>query len=138
MADIPVPLADMSTDISQADTTGSVRAYLKITYKTKGITPEEYLLTNVSGNYSILDHQVRVTGAKISYGCNGFFPSYVSNQMATDISVSNPFDKRTGFSKYVIEDFSSTIGCYYTLDLARGTSNKWKFTIENYISGSLT
>lgn len=117
-----------SSSLTTNDTDGSisVRAYLTIKYVTKN-EPTEYLLTNVSGYWNILDDRVSVKNAELVYGCSGVFPSPTTQ---TDTkTVNNYFNYNTGFTNYIIRDYG-VMGANLTLDLKMGT-RQWDFFLEN-------
>lgn len=134
--DVPIPYADHNDEVTDTDSSISVRATLKIYYKNKGTTPDEYLLTRISGNYNIIDPQVQVGSSKVMYACNGLFPETVNNQRVELNLSGNSFDYYTNFTKYVTEE-DGLIGAKYTLNLKRGTSSKWTFIVDNYFSDIL-
>lgn len=114
---------------NEMDGSLSVRVYLTIKYTTRN-SPTEYLLTNVSGSWEILDSRVSVTKAVLDYGCSGFYPSYT--QQSASKEVSNGFNCDTGFTKYVVAE-GGVLGSYLTLDLLMGQTREWDFRIKNYL-----
>ena len=128
--DVIVPRANHSHTVDDTDDSASVRAYLNVGYKTDDSTPTNFLLTSVSGGYTILDQQVRVDEARLSYVCNGVFPSPgTSSQIVLDRVVGSSFSYNTGFTQYV-SSYGGLIGGKVNLDLARGTSNYWDFEVS--------
>lgn len=114
---------------NEMDGSLSVRVYLTIKYTTRN-SPAEYLLTNVSGSWEILDSRVSITKAELEYGCTGFYPSYAEQSGSKE--VSNNFSYDTGFTKYIIPE-GGVLGSYLTLDLLMGQTRQWDFVIKNYL-----
>lgn len=121
---------------NQTDGSVSVRAYSTINYNTQN-TPTEYLLTSVSGHWTILDSTVSVTNADLHYICSGPFPRPGADQEGTVEGVSNYFSYNTGFTSYVALDAGwSAVGAELTLDLQMiisGSTRTWNFTIQNLV-----
>lgn len=112
---------------SEYDSSLSVKVFLTINYKTRN-TPTEYLLTSVSGRWHIVDKNVSVTNAELTYGCSGAFPS-PTTQTATK-NVSNNFYYPTGFSNYVTQ-YVGAMGANLNLDLQMGATRHWNFYMSN-------
>lgn len=128
--DIDLIKPNASSTVEDVDGSAAVRAYLTVTYSTKTVSSiQKYLLTSVSGRWTILDSSVRVSSAKINYGCSD------GNVIQTNqAAVNNNFSKSTGFSTYV-ESFSGIMGAYLTLNLQMGETRTWRFVLPNYILG---
>ncbi len=98
--------------------------YSTISYYKNGTS---YLLSSVSGSWTISNSSASVTSASVSYGC---IDSHNSSQVGSR-SVSNNFYVGTGFSTYVFGDGLS-VGASLTLGY-RMNSRSWSFTLPNYI-----
>lgn len=123
-----------STTVDSPDSGYASHVYLTISYKMQN-TPTEYLLTGVSGSWTIEDSNVAVLSTSLTYGCTGWFPAYAS-QEDTKTNVSNPFSYSTGFSKYIIAD-GAVMGANLTLNYLMGSSRKWSFTLTNNLFNNL-
>ncbi len=117
-----------STTVDAPDDGYASHVYLTVKYKTQN-TPTEYLLTGVSGKWTIEDPKVSVLSTSLTYGYSGFFPAYAS-QNKTVNNVSNPFSYNTGFSSYILTD-GAVMGANLTLNYLMGSSRKWSFTLIN-------
>lgn len=115
--------------LTAEDTDGSmsVRVYLTIRYTTQN-TPTEYLLTNVSGSWDILDSKVTVYNAELTYGCSGILP-FPTTQSATH-TVTNNFNYNTGFTDYIIQNYGY-MGANINLYLRMGSQRTWEFFMQN-------
>lgn len=107
----------------------SVEVFLTINYVSKN-SPAEYLLTSVSGKWNIFDRRVSVSQADLTYGCIGRFPS-LTNQHELVRDVKNNFSYQTGFSKYVINHDTSTMGANLEMKLSMGSTRHWNFSVNN-------
>lgn len=87
-----------------------------------------YLLSSVSGNWTLTNSNASVTSAFLSYGCTD---SRTSTQVGSR-SVSNNFYVGTGFSTYVTGGGMS-VGANLTLSY-RMNSRSWSFTLPNYVA----
>lgn len=114
------------------DSSLGVKADLTVYYNTKGTTPEEYLLTKVSGGWTIADTSISLSNREVYYVSEGSFPQPVYNQHSTKTPTTNSFNYNTGFTKYVAEDFS-LVGATSKVTLKRGTSSTWTLTLPNNI-----
>lgn len=108
--------------------------YLTISYKTQN-TPTEYLLTGVSGRWTIEDPNVAVLSTSLTYGYSGWFPAY-AGQNKTIENVSNPFSYSTGFSSYIVSQ-GAVMGTNLTLNYLMGSTRKWSFTLVNNLFNNL-
>lgn len=125
--------ANHNSTIGDYDDSLGVYAYVTIYYRTKGTEPEEYLLTSVSGGYTIVDSTISVTKQTVTYGCNGTFPTAISSQTATKYpGTSSSWSYSTGFTTYVTDEFAA-IGCNNLLNLKRRGST-WTLRITNNIA----
>lgn len=123
-----VRATNSSTTVDSPDDGYVSHIYLTLNYQTQN-TPTEYLLTGVSGRWTIDDPNVAVLSTSLTYGYSGWFPAYAS-QNNTIKNVSNPFSYSTGFSSYILSD-GAVMGANLTLDYLMGTSRKWSFTLVN-------
>ena len=123
-----VARANGSTTVDSPDSGYASHVYLTISYQMRN-TPTEYLLTGVSGSWTIEDPNVAVLSTSLTYGCTGWFPAYASQQN-TKNNVSNPFSYSTGFSKYILAD-GAVMGANLTLNYLMGSSRQWSFTLTN-------
>lgn len=123
-----------STSVDSPDSGYVSHVYLTINYKMRN-TPTEYLLTSVSGSWTIEDPNVAVLSTSLTYGCSGWFPA-IATQEDTKNNVSNPFSYNTGFSKYIIAD-GAVMGANLTLNYLMGSSRKWSFTLTNNLFNNL-
>ncbi len=123
------------TEIEDFDGSYSVKVILKNTYQkmdVNGLT--YYKITNVSGNYSILDSQVSVTSKLVKYGQSGIALN-TANLVKTETGSQNisgtSFNINTGFSQYIADNnFAAGGGSYVKLGLKRGTGT-WTFEARN-------
>lgn len=129
-----LPRADGSKTESDVDGGYCSTVYLTIKYSSKN-SPTEYLLTGVSGYWTITDGKASVESAKLSYGCSGRFPEPVT-QSITNKSVNNHFNISTGFNKYVTSDVYGVLGANLTVNYLMGTSRRWSFTLSNNLFNS--
>ena len=128
--DVPVPKAGGSTTVHDNDGALASTVYLTISYNTRN-TPTEYLLTGVSGYWTISDSRVSVKSAYASYGCSGRFPQYTV-QSKTNVSVKNHFSLKTGFKDYVIGDTLAVMGASLKVNYIMGSTRTWSFTLNNH------
>lgn len=133
MFDIPASILANYTNTTQGnDGAFASTVYLTLTYSTKN-SPTEYLLTKVSGHWTIQDSSVSVESATLSYGCNGMAPVATNNQYCWDKSVSNYFNVSTGFTNYVTALPQGVLGAYLKVNYLMGSSRRWSFTLYNYL-----
>lgn len=126
-----IPLSNESHYVDELDSTSSILANITIYYTTNG-TPTQYLLTRVSGGYQIRDYSVSVSSQKVTFGCNGVFPTAINTQTATKYPGSNAnWSYNTGFKQPVVNDISAAIGCNNILTLKHGSSSTWTLHIFN-------
>ncbi|MBS6560504.1 MAG: hypothetical protein KH355_09565 [Clostridiales bacterium] len=116
---------------NEKDSKKAVQAYITIKYKTNNSSPTGYLLTGVSGYWTILKTGTSVTSASLTYGCSGFLPTPTTQNKT--IAVSNHFSYTTGFTKYVVPDYGA-MGANLTLKLKQG-STTWSFFMINNLFG---
>ncbi len=134
---IAVPRSNETTTVDDYDSSISVHGFLTIvcsTQESSGLTA--YLLTRVSGSYNITDESVSVTSSKVSYGCTSMIDPESLDQSVSNRSVANPFSIDTGFSVYAPLTHSGdqgSCGASYSMNLRRGTSSNWTFTLDNHI-----
>ena len=109
--------------------------YLTISYSTMDSPPlTAYRLNRVSGYWTISDPKASVESARVSYGCSGRDPSASQLRIQTDEkSVSNNFDKATGFQYYVEDGLGAVLGAHLTVNYLMGTSRRWSFTLDNIL-----
>lgn len=125
---------DYTLSTNGTDGSISVRAYLTIEYRTMSNgASTEYLLTKVSGSWSILDPRTSVTSAYLNYGCTGFSSSNVAVTQDNHCYVNNNFSINTGYTKYVIDSGYADVGCNLKLNLQIATTRIWSFTLYNNI-----
>lgn len=129
--DVPVPKAGGSTTVHDNDGALASTVYLTISYNTRN-TPTEYLLTGVSGYWTISDSRVSVKSAYASYGCSGRFPQYTV-QSKTNVSVKNHFSLKTGFKDYVVGDTLAVMGASLKVNYIMGSTRTWSFTLNNHL-----
>lgn len=110
------------------DKSYSVRGYVTIDFLTKN-TPTEYLLTDVSGNWIILDSHVTVTDAMVAYECFDLNPGSI--QQSDSRIVANNFSFPTGYTTYVVAPYG-TMGATITLTLTTNGSHTWKLQVPYY------
>lgn len=118
-----------STTIDSPDDGYASHVYLTISYAMRN-TPTEYLLTSVSGRWTIEDPKVAVLSTTLKYGYTGWFPAYAcESETITNVS-SNPFSYNTGFTSYILED-GAVMGANLTINYMMGASRRWSFTLTN-------
>lgn len=119
-----------STEVNGPDSGYASHIYLKISYRSiDGSNPNlrSYLLTSVSGSWTIEDPEVFVTSTYLKYGCSvGSI-----EQLGEKSSLSNPFNVSTGFTQYIDETLGAVLGAHLTLTYLMGSSRTWKFTLNN-------
>lgn len=117
-----------SYQLSSEDTDGSisVRAYLTIYYTQK---ESSFLLTKVTGKWTILDPRTTVTSAYLNYGCTGSLGTQGGHQY-----VANNFSVTTNFSKYQpsLSDMIY-VGANLTLNLQIAMTRTWSFTLNDVL-----
>ena len=114
------------------DNSYSVRVYLKISFNKSTIYGvDKYLLTNVRGNWTILDSNDYVNSAYLAYGC-----SDITISQQDFLYVNNNYSRSTGFTSY-ITDVGGILGQYLQLSLgytgAMGATRTWTFKLENFL-----
>lgn len=109
--------------------TGGVYVYITIYYTTRGTTPDEYLLTKVSGGYAIQDPQISVTSQSIRYACVGNWPILDNSQNVSRSPTTSSWSYNTGFTRYFILDGAS-IGANSLTKFKRGAST-WSLQLIN-------
>lgn len=118
-----------SSSASVWDSSYSVKASLTINYKTSssgGLTT--YLLTSVSGSWSISDSSVSLSDRELVYAC---LSGTVLSQYTTRSLASNSFTCTTGYSTYVVNDnVLSVMGASTSVTLSHGSSSKWTLDLE--------
>lgn len=115
---------------NELDSTMSARIYITLHYNGKN-TPTEYLLTKVSGKWTILDLTVGVTEAELVYGCTGFSSDGIFTTQTDSKYVSNNFSVNTGFTHYATDGAMGVLGANLTLTFKMGSTRTWKFTMYN-------
>ena len=116
------------------DSSYSVKAYITCYFVTKD-KDKLWLLTKVTGGYTISDYSVSVTSQALKYGCSGLTSTngVGTTQVKDQKPQSSKWSYNTGFTKYVVKNaglLSATIGANNKLSLKRGSS-KWTFTVTN-------
>lgn len=108
--------------------------YLTIKCYHTGEIDDKYLLTNVSGHWSVSDPKASVKSAKLQYGCKNLADNSTANQVEYGRAVSNNFSVNTGFKVYVPKfNFGTTVRAALTLTYLMGTARTWTFTLYNTI-----
>lgn len=106
------------------DSSISVKTYINLTYNKKPGT-NYYLLTNVSGGWSISDKSVSVSDRQVITVCRDILNS---KQHTLYNPTSNTFNYSTGYTNYVESTSASSIlGASTSATLKRGTKSTWKF-----------
>lgn len=123
---ISVASATGSTNRTEWDSTSSVKAYTTIYYKSSG-NPAYYLLTSVTGGYTIGDPQVKVKSQKVVMGCS----DYVTVQSLTKTPTLSSWSYATSFKTSVLYSQMLLGSNYYlTLQQVSGGST-WTLQITN-------
>lgn len=115
----------------------AAKAYLTISWKENSAIPTEYLLTEVSRYWEILDSSVYYTSADLTFGCNGPYPfPPVTNQVKTYTDISNYFSYDTGFTRFIAgENSAAVMGANLTVHLASGNgSRSWDLFLINNLN----
>lgn len=115
-----------SNPVSSPDSGYVSTVYLTVSYY---VNSGSYLLSSVSGSWTISDYSASVTSASVYYAC---VDSRTSSQTGSR-SVSNNFYVGTGFSTYV-SGFGLSVGASLTLRYQIGASRSWSFTLPNYVA----
>lgn len=115
---------------NQTDGSVSVRAYSTINYNTQN-TPTEYLLTSVSGHWTILDSTVSVTNADLHYlGLMAVHSLYLLLLRMHYINMDNSI---YSFEIYSIKDSLWKLASCLTLAVLFFLKNKKKLKKESAI-----
>lgn len=129
--DVPAFAAESTSLTKDSPDSGyASHIWLTITYieRDKGNITKEYLLTGVSGNWTITDPNVMVKSTNLVCGCSDVgttqttYPGY---------AVENNFSILTGFNKYV-SVIGGVVGANLTLEYMMGTRT-WSFKMENML-----
>ncbi len=113
-----------SLPAQDSDSQNVSTVYSTISYYKDG---SSYLLTSVSGSWTIYNSAASVRSASLNYGCTDYeHSSQVGNR-----SVSNNFYVGTGFSTYVSGPGMS-VGANLSLTYSMN-SRTWTFTLPNFI-----
>ena len=133
--DVPVsPKAGGSSTVHGNDGAIASTVYLTVDFLSKS-NPTQYLLTGVSGYWTVNVPNVGVSSAYVSYTCSGRFPAN-THQSRLNRAVNNNFSLQTGFTKYVVENDAATkIGANLKLNYIMGSTRTWSFTLYNDIAG---
>lgn len=124
----PLTKGSLSDDLW--DSSQSVHFYSTIYFNSSTDYPPKYLLTKVSGNYSIVSGQsVSVKNQVISYGCESL-SEIVKNQHDTKKITGSSYSYSTGYTKYIHEGAGASMGVNWTGTIQRGSS--WNFEFSNY------
>ncbi len=129
--DVPaLAAAGTSQTIDGPDSGYASHIWLKITYMEKNVEniTTVYLLTGVSGNWTIEDPNVLVKSTNLVYGCSDVGTTQSSFPGHT---VENGFDILTGYKKYV-SAVGAIVGANLTLDYMMG-ARTWSFTMKNIL-----
>lgn len=115
---------------SGTDSSRAMRAYCIIYYNQRTVNgTTEYLLTNVSGNWTMLDSSVSLNRATVDYFCHR---DGIGNQRVYGRALtSNVFSINTGFSNY-ITPYMGVLGARLNFELQMGSSRKWEFILDNF------
>ncbi|MPM30096.1 hypothetical protein SDC9_76639 [bioreactor metagenome] len=131
--------ASGSTTEEDTDSTYGVRGSVTVHYS-RGMygVYTTMLLTKVSGGYTILDRQLKVTRQSLSYGCLGITSAGWSEQSGSANPTSSSWAYTTPSSWYPVLDETdfALIGanCTFTVQRA-GSTNTWDFSIVNNVVG---
>lgn len=115
-----------SNPVSSPDSGYVSTVYLTVNYYVDG---GSYLLSSVSGSWTISDASASVTSAYVNYQCTDEDMSYQTGSR----SVSNNFYVATGFSTYV-SGRGVSVGASLSLSYRMGSSRTWSFTLPNYVA----
>ena len=107
----------------------TVRTYISLTYrKLHGSSYDSYLLTNVSGGWTLLSDQVQVTNMRVNYACYDG-PSTLETQNITRTPTNLTFSYVTGFTEYADDiDFARVSG-QTSCTINRGTGS-WTLSLN--------
>lgn len=132
-----VPLAEGgSAEKYTYDSTVSIKGYTTIYYNTKvtnNIT--YYLLTKVTGGYTVLDSSVQIVSQNVHYGEAGVTPADGNYQKYYDYTPTySSWSITTPFTTYVYTP-GGGIGATYTINLKRSSgTSRWTYALNNTIS----
>lgn len=132
-AEYVTPRANGNTQTNTGwDDSISVYGYITVTYNSKPHTVNsnitDYLLTKVSGGWERKDSSVSMSNRYVAYTCQYVF---ALNQVTHQYPTTNTFSYNTGYSTYVPDDgLSSVLGGQCSVDLAHGSSSRWKLTTQ--------
>lgn len=106
---------------------------LTINYNASTDYPAEFLLTSVSGNWTIDDSRVSVISGTLNYACTDYdnWEQSVTYYLSSSDLQNKSFYKNTNFTEYIGRDFGGFLGATLTLNYLMGDSRTWSFTVEN-------
>ncbi len=134
LVDIVTPKSRMSSDESSAtyeftlystdnkleatgkDGSQSSTVRLTIWYSRDG---SNFLLTKVSGGWTIHDSRISITGTQLYYRCESLFIDQTAYRYPS--TTGGSFAYKTGFTKYVPRN-AGTMGAFLTLDYMMGST----------------
>lgn len=115
------------------DSSMGVKAYITIYYKWKDGALTGYLLTQVTGGWTVVDTSISLSNRSLEFGCvGGVFGGGAANSMQfyAYAPTSNSFSWNTNFTQYIER---GVVGAKTSVTLKRGTSSTWTLNLKNYI-----
>lgn len=127
-----------SQENEEFDDSSSVSGIIKIKYQKRNDSDgqEEYLLTNVSGNWKVWEPRgIRLSNRHIAYTCQDAMDF---NQVRIKKISSNSFNVRTGFNHWAKEYASGVLGATSFITIKHGAESEWKLAVEcNYFDNNI-
>ena len=107
-----------------------VYAKLTITYTKLNATassPARYLLTKVSGSWTVKTYQINLANRRVAYACQSIFTNAQYKYPTGD-----SFSYNTGYSNYVYDAAGAIVGAQMNVTVKRGTGS-WQFDVYNNV-----
>lgn len=107
-----------------------VYAKLTITYTKLNATassPARYLLTKVSGSWTVKTYQINLANRRVAYACQSIFTNAQYKYPTGD-----SFSYNTGYSNYVYDAVGAIVGAQMNVTVKRGTGS-WQFDVYNNV-----
>lgn len=107
-----------------------VYAKLVITYdklKATSTAPARYLLTRVSGSWTVNTGQISLANRRVAFTCQSLI-----SKAKFRYPTSNSFNYSTGYTDYVYDAVGSIVGAQMNVTVKRGTGS-WQFDVYNNV-----
>lgn len=132
--DYIIPLSDKAHEdnVSGYDPSYYFSATLTIYYTEYDVTPSEYLLTRVSGEWSDpepTDGTTISNTADIVANCTGIGTNNIFRRQVKEGSITSGSYMDTGFD-YSIQSYMGAMGAYMYIDISQGILRQWTLELE--------